>query len=102
MLYAVIGRETITGLGSAKGFTTTNIPPTEPNTTYAKVQAVTKDVRYCIDGTTPESTKGMRLRGAATLNDIVEIWGSKALQNFLAIEESASATLEVIYFGRGS
>ena len=97
MLYKVIDRETITGLSSAKGFTTTHIPPTEIDTIYAVVQAIDQAVRFCIDGTTPEAAKGMRL----TVNDSVEVWGGSALQAFRAIQETATAKLEVIYFGRG-
>jgi len=98
MIYVVIGRETITGLGSAKGFTATHIPPTEVDTIYAVVQAIDQAVRFCIDGTTPTASKGMRL----VADDSVEVWGAAALENFKAIQEAATAKLEVIYMGRGS
>jgi len=97
MIYVVIDRETITGLSSAKGFTATYIPPTETKTIYAVVQALGKAVRLCIDGTTPEAALGLRL----PINSTVEVWGFDALQNFRAIEEAASAKLELIYMGQG-
>jgi len=96
MIYSVKDRETITGLSTAKGFTAAKIPPTDIDVTYAVVQALTQNVRFCIDGTTPTVSKGMRL----TANSSVEVWGGEALSNFRAIQEAASATLEVIYMGR--
>lgn len=96
MIYTVKGRETITGLDEATGFTEASISPTAVDVIYAVVQALDQAVRFCIDGTTPEAALGMRL----TANSSVEIWGDEALGNFLAIEEAASASLEVIYMGR--
>lgn len=98
MLYEVIDRETITGLTAAKGFTAANLPPTKAAVIYAIIQAIDAAIRFCIDGTTPTSSKGMRL----TKDDSVEIWGSKALADFLAIDDGGTAEVEVIFMGRGS
>ena len=97
MIYVVIDRETITGLSSAKGFTATHIPPTEVDTIYAIVQALDDPVRFCVDGTTPEATLGIKI----VKETIIEIWGGSALRNFLAIDDGGTAKLEVIYMGRG-
>lgn len=86
MIYVVKGRETLTELTASKGFTAAQIPPTDPNVIYAVVQALDNNVRFCIDGTTPEAAKGILL----TPGSSVEVWGKDALQNFKAIQEVAS------------
>lgn len=97
MLYVPIGRETITSLVASVGFTATNIPPTQPKTLYAIVQAIDGDARFTIDGTTPTSSLGLRL-----LQDIpLEVWGEKSLNNFRAINDGGTAKLEVVYLGKG-
>lgn len=97
MIYQVLNRETVTSVATAVGFTSTYIPPTESRTMYALVQAVGGDIRFCIDGTTPTTSKGVRL----TEDSTVEIWGYTSLKNFKAIDDGDTATLEVIYFGAG-
>ena len=95
MIYVVIGRETITDISASIGFTSTELTSA---VIYAVVQAIDQAVRFCIDGTTPETAVGMRL----TVNDSVEVWGTAALAAFRAIEETATGKLEAIYMGRGS
>ncbi len=97
MMYIVLNRETIASLATAVGFTSTYIPPTDLKCFFALIQAVGGDVRFCIDGTTPTTSKGMRL----TEDSTVEIWDTKPLIKFLAIDDGGTATLEVVYFGRG-
>jgi len=99
MIYQVLGRETIADVSVAVGFDSTKIPHAERRTIYALVQAVGGAVRYCIDGTEPTVTKGMRLTQDGTL----EVWGADALINFLCIANigNGTETLEVIYMGRG-
>ena len=98
MLYAVIDRETISSVSSSVGFTSTYIPPTEPDTIYAIIQAVDGDIRFTVDGTTPTSSLGMRL----TQDSSLEIWGGNAMKNFRCIDDGGTAKLEVIYMGRGA
>jgi hypothetical protein len=95
MIYKVINRETIASIAASVGFTSTYYPPTERRTIYAIVQAVGGDCRFCIDGTAPTATKGLRLQEDGS----VEVWGQSALTNFRAIDDTGTATLEVIYMG---
>jgi len=97
MIYNVVGRETIDGVSESVGFTAANIPPTKPNVIYALIQPTTAGVRVCIDGTTPTSTKGIKL----LVNLFYEVWGSESLTNFRCIDDDGTADLEVIYFGSG-
>jgi len=95
--FVVIDRETISSVSDSTGFTATYIPPLNVETAYAIVQAVGGSVRFCIDGTTPTSSKGMRL----TQDSKIEVWGYAAMVDFRAIDDGGTATLEVIYMGRG-
>jgi len=99
MIYTAIGRETISDVSSATGFTTSKIPPAEKRVIYALVQVIDGNVRYCIEGTTPEDDLGVRL----TQDSTMEVWGAEALKNFRAIDDadSSGSILEVIYFGHG-
>ncbi len=97
MIYIVKGRETIASLASAVGFTAAQIPPTKTSVIYAVIQAVGGDCRFTIDGTTPTASLGVRL----TEDGSCEIWGGAALSNFLAINDTGTATLEVVYMGQG-
>ena len=97
MIYSVKGRETITSLTDSVGFTPAQIPPTKPNVIYAIVQPVGGAIRICMDGTTPEATKGIKM----VANTIFEVWGSAALIAFRCINDGGTATLEVIYMGQG-
>lgn len=97
MIYKVMARETIGDVSVKIGFATANIPPTEKRTTYALVQAIGGAVRYCIDGSDPSLTLGMRL----TQDSTMEVWGAEALRDFLALDDGGTAKLEVIYFGIG-
>jgi hypothetical protein len=95
MIYKVIGRETIASLVASVGFTASQIPPTKNRVIYAVIQSVGGDCRFCIDGTTPTASLGMRLQEDGSC----EIWGSEALTNFRAINDTGTSTLEVIYMG---
>ena len=97
MIYVVEGRETIPSLVSLVGFTAAQIPPTSVNVIYAIAQPVGGDIRLCIDGTVPTSTKGIKMLENTTF----EIWGSGALTHFRCINDGGTATLEVIYMGQG-
>ena len=97
MIYNPIGRETIAGVAAAIGFSAAHIPPTDNDVAYALVQPLTGAIRFCIDGTTPEAAVGVKIN----IEDTFEVWGRKALVNFLAIDDGGVATIEVIYFGRG-
>lgn len=98
MIYKVMSRETIADVSAAIGFTASHIPPVERRTIYALIQSVGGAIRYCIDGTTPEATKGMRLTEDGTL----EVWGATALEKFLCITNGVGGgTVEVIYMGEG-
>ena len=61
-------------------------------------RSVDGDVRFCVDGTTPTSSKGLRL----TQDSNVEVWGAGALTNFRCIDDGGTAKLEVVYMGRGT
>ena len=97
VIYKVQGRETVSSVSSSTGLTAAKLPPTVPGITYAIIQAVDGDVRYTIDGTTPTSSLGMRL----LQDEIIEVWGATALANFRAIDDGATAKLEVLYMGTG-
>lgn len=100
MIYVVINRETISDVSTSGGvgFTSTYIPPTELDTTYAIIQAIDDAIRFTIDGTAPVAdTTGMRL----LKDDKVEVWGQTAMTNFLCIDDGGTAKLEVVYMGRG-
>lgn len=99
MFYSVKGRETISSLAAAIGFTAAQIPPTsgKENIQYAIIQAIDGDVRFTIDGSTPSTSLGMKL----LQDDSVEVWGYSALTKFRAIDDGGTAKLEVIYMGSG-
>lgn len=96
-LAAVIARETVSSVSSSTGFLAANIPPTNKQTLFAVVQAVSGPVRFTVDGTAPTTSLGQRL----TTGSKLEIHGSAALTNFRAIDDGGVATLEVVYMGRG-
>jgi len=96
VIYTVKHRETIDDVSSSIGFTSTYIPPTDKNVTYALIQAINGTIRMTIDGTTPTSSKGNRLAQDGS----VEVWGSEALTNFRCIDDGGTATVEVIYMGQ--
>lgn len=63
--------------------------------TYAVVCAEGANVRYSTDGTTtPTATIGMLL----LQNNCLPLQGSTTLANFKAIQQTATATLDVSYF----
>lgn len=63
--------------------------------TYAVVCARTQNVNYTTDGTTtPTASVGMQL----IQNQCVSLSGATVLANFRAIQQTATATLDVSYF----
>ncbi len=99
-IYAVIGSERIADISTSGGvgLTAAQIPPAKPHVIYAQIQVQESDCRWRVDGGAPTATRGMYLAE----NGIIEVWGSKALQDFLAIDDTAAdALLEVIYYGHG-
>lgn len=81
------GRQTVTGLSAVKTLT---IPD---GTIFALIQAQTQNVRWTDDGANPTSSAGMRLTAWQTLEYDAD------LSKLKFIEESASAVLEVTYYG---
>ncbi len=96
-LYKVSDRETISSVSTAVGITTSLLSPSPGEIVYALIQAVSGDIRMTIDGTTPTSSKGIRLPQDST----VEIWGTEALEDFLCIDDGGTATVEVVLYGTG-
>lgn len=86
---AVLGFEEISGLSAAKALT---IPA---GTRFARVQAVTQNVRFRLDGTNPTSAIGQRI----AVGETVELSNDMAMAAAKFIEETASAKLEVHYYG---
>ena len=82
----VVGSQQITGLNTFKELTV----PAGAKT--AVIFCESQAVRYWLDGTTPTAAIGMRIAAGAT----VEI--PCGLKSFKAIEEAASAKLNVSYF----
>lgn len=97
MIYSVSDRETVGSIAASGGvgFTAAKLIPTGYIIHYAIVQVVDSDCRFCIDGTEPTSSKGLHL----CEDESVEIWGATAMADFLAIDDSGTAKLEVIYMG---
>ena len=80
------------------GFTTEKIPPTNKSTLFAVIVAVTSGIRLTIgSGETPTSTLGLPLSAGSK----VEVHGSGALNDFRCIDDGGTATVEVVYMGRG-
>lgn len=72
--------------------TTLTIPSTS---TYAVVCARGQNINYTTDGTTtPTASVGMQL----LVNQCVSLSGPTVLSNFKAIQQAASATIDVSYF----
>ncbi|KKM03636.1 hypothetical protein LCGC14_1772450 [marine sediment metagenome] len=92
-IFKVKDRETIASVSSSTGFTAGKLTDFLQ---YALIQAVSGDIRFTIDGTTPTSSKGVRLPQDVSL----EIWGTEAMSDFLCIDDGGTATVEVIYMER--
>lgn len=95
-IYKLIGREKITDLSVAVGFGAAYIPPTQKNTIFAQLQVQTSDMRYYTSGDTPDASNGWYL----ATNGIIEVWGARALRDFLCINDTATSAIEVRYYGR--
>jgi hypothetical protein len=92
-IYNAKSRETIASIATAVGFTAAKLTP---GLEYALIQVVGGDCRFCIDGTTPTNDLGIHLNEDGSC----EIWGTKAMKNFLCIDDTGTAKLEVIYMER--
>ena len=92
-VYTVKDRETISSLATAIGFTAAKLTA---GLQYAIIQAISGDVRFIIDSSTPSTSLGLRL----TQDSSVEVWGTKEMANFRCINDGGTATLEVIYMER--
>jgi hypothetical protein len=95
-ILSAVDRETISDVSASVGFTSNKIPPTANRVEYAIIQAVGGNVRYAVNGATPSTSLGLRL----TQDSTVEVWGDRDLTNFRCIDDSGTATLEVVYMGR--
>lgn len=84
-------RETVSGLNAAKTLTTAKVQAA----THVWLQALTQNVRMTLDGSTPTAAAGIRLTAG---DPPIEVSGENA-RTAKFIEESGSATLEVVYFG---
>lgn len=93
-IYGVSDRETISSVSDSVGFTSSKLVS---GVTYAFIQAIDGVIRFTEDGTTPSSSKGIRLLKDGT----AEIWGSEAMTKFRCIDDGGTAKLEVIYYKRG-
>ena len=91
--YRVSDRETISSVSGSTGFTSSKLVD---YLVYAFVQAIDGNVRFTIEGTTPTSSKGVRL----IKDSSVEIWGGQAMTAFRCIDDGGTAKLEVIYMTR--
>lgn len=84
----LLGYQQIVGIAAATALT---IPP---GTAFIEVQAETQAVRYRADGTDPTAAIGMPL--AVGVREIIGIQNLAALK---FIEQTASATLNISYYG---
>lgn len=82
-----LGYQQLTSLSSAVGLT---IPA---NTTVALIQAETQSIRWRDDGTDPTTTVGMVLSAGESM------FFTGSLAAFKAIEITASAKLNISYYG---
>lgn len=96
-IYRVSDRETIASVSSSVGITSSLLSPDPGEIVYALIQAISDPIRMTIDGTTPTSSKGIKLLE----NSTVEIWGTEALSDFRCIDDGGTATVEVILYGTG-
>jgi hypothetical protein len=82
-----LGYEQVTGLSAAKGLTT------PAGARYARISCTVQAVRWRDDGTAPNATTGMRLPVDK------EMIYAGPLESLQFIEESASAVLNVSFYG---
>jgi hypothetical protein len=80
--------EKVTGLSSAKGLTVPNIAK------RALVTVTGEAIRWTDDGTTPTATVGHRV----AVGGQIELNGIDQMKGFRAIQEGASAILDVTYY----
>ncbi|KKN26605.1 hypothetical protein LCGC14_0872980 [marine sediment metagenome] len=98
-IYRVLGREQIADISASGGTGLTATQIAKPGIIYAQIQVQESDCRWRVDGGAPTASQGMYLAE----NGIIEVWGKQALENFLAIDDTAAdALLEVIYYGGGA
>lgn len=92
-IYNVSDRETISSVSSSTGFTSSKLVA---HLVYAVIQAVDGNIRFAINGSTPSTSLGLRLLEDAS----VEVWGTKAMNDFRCIDDGGTAKLEVVYMTR--
>jgi hypothetical protein len=85
-----LGYQQITSLSAAAALT---IPA---GTDWARITPETQAVRYRDDGTNPTATVGMPIAAGATVDILNDAAGLAAMR---FIEQSASAKLNVTYYG---
>lgn len=93
-IYNVSDRETVSSVSASVGFTSSKLVA---YLQYAVIQAIDGNIRFCIDGSTPSTSKGLRLLQDAS----VEVWGTEAMSKFRCIDDGGTAELEVVYMTRG-
>lgn len=86
-LYSPRGYEQISGPSAATGLTI----PSE-RATVARIQAVSQNIRWRDDGTSPTASVGMQLAAGN------ELWYDGDLTAFELIEESAGAEVNISYY----
>lgn len=85
-----LGYEQLTGLSTVKGLT----PPI--GTSFALLHAEAQNIRWRDDNTDPTASVGMQLKAAA---EQPLVYGAGRLSRIKFIEETASANLNVSYYG---
>lgn len=91
MASAYKGYQQLTSLGSAVALTV----PADAN--LAVIQAEGQTVRYLLDGTNPTASTGGRIIKDSQIPTQIRVVDGLKVAKF--IEESASAKLNVLYFG---
>lgn len=92
---AAVDRETITGLSAVKTLDSDKVL----NCERVWLQATAQNVRMTFDGTAPEAAVGIQLVASAVPLEVLSVDARSAK----FIEETSSATLEVVYFkGEGA
>jgi hypothetical protein len=91
--YSPIGFQKLTVSNSAVGFTL----PSSPQVRSVIFGCETDQIRFKVDGTSPDSTTGLLVNAG----DVVEITNVDMINNFKAIRVTTDATLQITYFGGG-
>lgn len=95
-IYVTKSFEQITDISGSTPLTQTKAQAT--GVIYALVQFTGKSGRYTTDGSTaPTTSVGHYIAQYGA----IEVWGSKDLRDFRAIETGSTGVLDVTYFGTG-